>query len=71
MRQPTNQVLLEKINNIHEKIDNFRVELKEVKLETNKNTEFRNKAVGVVAVVTMVGSFVGGMAMWALSKVWK
>lgn len=71
MPQPSNQVLLEKINNLHEKVDNLRTELKCVQDAEGRNTEFRNKAVGVMAVVAVIGSILGSFAMWLIGKVWK
>lgn len=71
MPQPSNQVLLEKINNLHEKVDGLKDELCGVKEAEYKNTEFRNKAIGVVGVVTVIGGFIGSLAMWLIGKVWK
>ena len=71
MRQPTNQVLLEKINNLHEKVDDIKAELKGVRESNDKNTEFRNKATGIVALIGTICGFIGGLILWGLNKVWK
>ena len=65
-------VLAEKIDNLHAKVDDvckFRIE--PVEANCRVNTEFRNKATGIIAVITTIGVFVGGIAMWIINKIWK
>lgn len=71
MVKVTNDVLAEKIDGLDNKIELYHADLKELRTECKINTEFRNKAVGVWTVICAIGGFVGGFALWLLSKVWK
>lgn len=70
MQKVTNAVLAEKIDALNEKLDLFKEELQEVKIECKSNTEFRQKATGVTAVVGFFGAVFGGVAVWLLNKLW-
>ena len=65
-------VLAEKLDNLHSKLDDIcEHRIEPLEEDCKVNTDFRNKAVGVIAVVTTIGVFIGGIAMWILNKVWK
>lgn len=69
------EVIIEKLNNLSTKIENvhqdLKLEMQELKVESRANTEFRLQAKGMVTVVAAVASFVGGLIMLAVSKIWK
>jgi hypothetical protein len=60
MKEPTNSVLLEKINNISETLREFKDETKEHFKVLNggvaKNTAFRNYAKPILAIAGFVGA---------------
>lgn len=67
----TNGVLAEKIDNLHSKIDDLCINrIKPLEEDNKKNTEFRQKATGVWAIVSIIGAFLGGIAIWILNKYW-
>ena len=55
-------------NVLAEKIDNLKETMEEVKPEIKKNTEFRQKAMGVMLFLSSVGVFIGGILVWATGK---
>lgn len=68
----TNQVLLEKINNIHDRINEINTTIKdELTPAIKKNTEFRYKAKGALSILTFTASLIGGALMWIMNKIFK
>ena len=59
-----NSVLLEKIKNSHSI-------LLEIKEEVKQNTEFRQKATGIIGVVSFMSAGLGALILKILTKVWK
>jgi len=81
MAQPSNGVLLEKINNLHEKVDgkinslhekvdSIKEELNPLKAEVRMNTEFRVGFKSVVSTVSFFSAAFGGILMWLINKLW-
>jgi len=58
----TNEVILEKINNIHE-------DIKEMKPDVKLNTEFRLQAKGVIGIVSFTCTVFGGFLLWIYQRV--
>ncbi len=71
MARITNELLLEKINNLHSKVDAIKRDLQGVKDEVEENTTFRNKAKGVIGAVSIIATSIGAFAMWVASKISK
>ncbi len=71
-RKITNEVLAEKIDALGNKFDTFyNYDYLLLKEEHKNNTEFRQKATGIIAVFMLLGGLVSGIILWILGKVWK
>ena len=44
--------------------------LDEIKSEVKCNTEFRNKANGVIGFFGIIAGLLGGIMVWAFGKIW-
>ncbi len=67
MKNVSSGVLAEKIENIHEKLDDIKEILKEeIKPAIKKNTAFRHKAKAVAATITIMAGVVGGIISWII-----
>lgn len=70
MSKSSNAVLIEKINNLHSKIDEISTLLKtEIKPEIERNTSFRLQAKGFFTGMIAISSFLGAALMWLLSRI--
>jgi len=71
----TNEVLAEKIDNLNNTFASYRNEHKEthcaIETELNENTAFRQKAYGVIGLLTIGAGAITAFGMWVLNKVWK
>jgi len=56
---------------MHADIKYIRENLERISVDNAKNTEFRQKAYGVVGVLTLIGGTVTGFVIFILEKVWK
>ena len=61
MAKPTIETVCVKLDNIHE-------DIKEMKTDVKKNTEFRNRAHGAIAGFGFVFGVIGGGFVWLLNK---
>jgi 50S ribosomal subunit-associated GTPase HflX len=68
----SNAALGEKIDALKEHVntrfDQLKEDMREVKTENKQNTEFRQKAHGIVAFVGFVSAVFGGVVLWLASK---
>ena len=48
----------------------IRKTLDEMRDEVKTNTEFRNKATGVIALLGTIAGVIGGFIVWIFSKIW-
>lgn len=62
MKRITNSYLAAKLESVHE-------DIRDIKVETKKNTEFRLKAKGIISAVGFIAAAVGGIIVWILNKV--
>ena len=66
------EVVNTKVDAIHSRLDDIcKYRIEPIEQEAEKNTDFRNRASGAIAIIAAIGAFVGGFAMWIMNKVWK
>jgi len=75
MARITNAVIVERIDGLkdsfNDKIDSLDKNINEHVLpDVKANTEFRQKAKGVIAVISFISAFFGGVVLWISKKLW-
>lgn len=60
----TNAVLAEKIDNLHQSVD-------ELKENVRENTKFRHQAKGIIGFISFASMTLGGLFLWIINKIWK
>lgn len=71
MAEITNAVLAEKIDNLYNAMTEIKTDVNTVKKDIKCNTEFRLKANGVIALVGIIATFIGGIITAIVAKVWR
>ncbi len=75
MAKITNEVLAEKIDSLSNSFLSYKNDHKQdhakLECEAKLNTEFRQKAYGVVGLLTICAGAITAFGMWILNKVWK
>jgi len=61
MSRVTNEVLANKIDNLHD-------EVRDMKTDIKANTEFRLKSKGVIGAIAFISTMVGGVILWVVTK---
>lgn len=68
----TSEVLAEKIDALHARFDDVcEYRIKPLEDESKKNTEFRQKAYGVIGLLTICAGAITAFGMWMINRVWK
>lgn len=68
----TNDVIYQELKDFRKEFNTFKEDdYKPLKNDCKLNTEYRQKATGIMAVIVGIGAFVGTIAIWILNKVWK
>ena len=62
MARITNEVLAERIDNVHKEIIGMKVDVKE-------NTKFRNQAKGALSILAFGCTALGGFIVWIFNKI--
>lgn len=68
-RPITNNVLAEKIDNLHSALANFKEDLNFCKAEIKENSQFRLQIKGFLTGLVAVSSMIGGLIMWVLTSI--
>lgn len=75
MAKVTNEVLAEKIDNLNRSFSNYKIDHKQdhgkIEIEQKLNTEFRQKAYGVLGFMTVVFGAITAFGMWVINKLWR
>lgn len=53
------------------KLDLIHDDIRAMKQEVKENTEFRLQAKGIIGVVAMFSSLVGGLVLFIIQKIWR
>ena len=64
MSKITNAVLAERISAMHD-------DIRDIKPDVKANTMFRQKASGAITIIALGSTFVGGMIVQFINKIWK
>lgn len=71
-KDATHEMILERIDGLKEhvsfRLDDLKEDIKEMKPAVKANTEFRLKAKGIIGVVGVIATAVGGLLMWLADK---
>jgi len=54
-----------------ERLDSIHDDFKEIKTEVKLNSEFRNKAKGIIGAVSFISAVFGGFILWGIDKLSK
>ena len=71
MTKVSNEVLLERLDSLHSKFDTFlEDDYKPLKNDVKYNTEFRQKAYGVISAIAVFWTVITSIIVWIAKKIW-